>query len=209
MIFAIWSLAALAIGVWPLWLLRCSSCSFVQPSAAPLLGSSDPQLLRSPNVPFFGPSATPPSACGRSDASSALGLFCFGSACMNVHCLLVCLIVCMLSSTIACLCACCCACCCACMLCMLLTCCRACRCACRCECYCACYCACLCGCCCACCCAYLRECCAALSLCRSVALLPLYPFRWTERSRSAARLSHSVLHTATRAQSSRRSATAR
>jgi len=68
------------------------------------------------------------------------------------------------------------ACCCAymllCMLCMLLTCCRACRCACRCECYCACYCACLCGCCCACCCAYLRECCAALPLCRSVALLP-------------------------------------
>ncbi len=69
--------------------------------AAPVLGRSDPRLLRSSNAPVLGHSATPPSAFERSDAPSALGVFCFGSACMNAHCLPVCLIVCMLSSMIA------------------------------------------------------------------------------------------------------------
>ena len=44
-ILVIWSSAALVLGTWPLWPLRCSSCSFVQPSAAPFLGRFDPRLL--------------------------------------------------------------------------------------------------------------------------------------------------------------------
>ena len=82
-ILVIWSSAALVLGTWPLWPLRCSSCSFVQPLAAPFLGRVDLRWLRPSHAPV-------------------LGLFCFVSACMNAHCLLVCLIVCMLSSTIVC-----------------------------------------------------------------------------------------------------------
>ena len=58
-LLVIWSSAALVLGAWPLWSLWCSSCSFVQPSTAPVLGRSDPRLLRSSVAPALGHSVTP------------------------------------------------------------------------------------------------------------------------------------------------------